>query len=62
VGLAALISWSAVALLTELGITNVVLHALVVFALVTAAWARPLMVLIGRLRRKEPLFLNVSQA
>lgn len=61
-GTAALVSWSAVALLTELGITNVVLHALVVFVLVTAVWARPLMVLIGRVRRKEPLFLNVSQA
>jgi len=61
VGIAALVSWSAVALLTEVGITNVVLHALVVFVLVTAVWARPLMVLIGRIRRKESLFLGVSE-
>ena len=61
VGIAALVGWSAVAVLTEVGITNVVLHALVVFVLVTAVWARPLMVLIGRIRRKESLFLGVSE-
>jgi len=62
VGIAALLGWSAVAGLTVLGITNVALHALVVFVLVTAIWARPLLVLIGRVRRKEPLFMTLSEA
>lgn len=51
IGVAALVSWASVAALTELGVTNVVLHALVVFAVATAFWARPLLLLIGpRLR------------
>lgn len=57
VGIAALVSWSAVAGLTELGISNVVLHAVTVFVVATAFWARSLSVLIGRLRRREPLFM-----
>ena len=61
VAIAALVAWSAVAWLTELGITHVALHALVVFVLVTAFWARPLMVLFSRLRRKESLFLHDAQ-
>jgi O-antigen/teichoic acid export membrane protein len=61
VGIAALVAYSAVAWLSEFGITNVALHALVVFVLVTAFWARALMVLLGRVRRKEPLFLGDSE-
>jgi O-antigen/teichoic acid export membrane protein len=61
VAIAALAGWSAVAWLTELGITHVVLHALVVFVLVTAFWARPLMVLFSRVRRKESLFLRDAE-
>jgi hypothetical protein len=30
--------------------------------LVTAAWAGPLMTLIGRIRRKESLFLHAEEA
>ena len=58
VGIAALVGWSAVAWLTELGITHVVFHALVLFVLVTAVWAGPLLVLLGRVWRKEPLFVR----
>ncbi|MDH3458936.1 MAG: hypothetical protein OER90_19005, partial [Gemmatimonadota bacterium] len=58
VGIAALVSWSAVIWLTELGITSAVLHAVVVFMLATAFWVRPLSVLVGRLRRGEPLFMG----
>ncbi|MDH3201716.1 MAG: oligosaccharide flippase family protein [Myxococcales bacterium] len=58
VGIAALVSWSAVAWLTELGISSAVLHAIVVFMLATAFWVRPLSVLVGRLRRGEPLFMG----
>jgi O-antigen/teichoic acid export membrane protein len=56
VGISALTGWVAVAWLTHLGITNVALHALTVFVAVTAFWARPLLILLGRVRRKEPLF------
>ena len=61
VAIAALAGWSAVAWLTELGITHIVLHALVVFVVVTTFWARPLMVLFSRVRRKESLFLRDAQ-
>lgn len=61
VGIAAFVAWSAVAWLTELGVTQVALHALVVFVLVTAFWARPLSILLGRVRRKEPLFLGTIE-
>jgi O-antigen/teichoic acid export membrane protein len=57
VAIAALAGWSAVAWLTEVGISQVVVHALVVFVVVTAFWARPLIVLVARVRRKESLFL-----
>lgn len=56
VAVSSLVAWSAVAGLTELGVTHVVLHALVVFVVVTAFWARPLMVLVSRLRRRESVF------
>lgn len=55
-GIAASVSWGVVAWLSTLGITNVALHALIIFVLVTAVWARPLMVLLGRVRRGEGLF------
>jgi len=58
IGIAAFVGWFGVRWLTELGITHVVLHAVVVFVLVTAFWARPLLVLLGRVRRKEGLFLR----
>jgi len=61
VAIAALAGWSAVAWLTELGITHVVVHALVVFVVVTAFWARSLIVLVARVRRKESLFLHEAR-
>jgi len=61
VAIAALAGWSAVAWLTELGITHIVLHALVVFVAVTAFWGRSLFVLFSRVRRKESLFLRDAQ-
>jgi O-antigen/teichoic acid export membrane protein len=60
IGISAFVGWFAVRWLTELGITHVALHALVIFALVTAFWATPLLVLLGRVRRHEPLFLHDS--
>ena len=61
VAVAALAGWSAVAWLTELGIIHVVLHALVIFMVVTAFWGRSLFVLFSRVRRKESLFLRDAQ-
>jgi len=58
VAIAALIGWAAVSWLTDFGITHVVLHAAVIFVLVTAVWARPLSVLLGRIWRKESLFVR----
>ena len=56
VAISALAGWSAVAGLTELGVTHVLVHALVVFIVVTAFWASPFMVLIARVRREKSLF------
>jgi hypothetical protein len=56
VGISALAGWSAVAALSELGIDFVVLHAFAVFVVVSAFWARPLLVLVSRIRRKESVF------
>lgn len=56
VAVAAFVSWSAVAWLAELGVTNTILHAVVVFIIATSFWTRPLGELVGRLLRGEPLF------
>ena len=56
VAISALAGWSAVAWLTELGITHVVIHALIVFVVVTAFWASPFIMLIARVRREKSLF------
>jgi len=61
VAVAALAGWSAVEGLTRIGLTQVVLHALVIFIVVTAFWAGPLFGLLGRIRRKEPLFVSEEQ-
>ncbi len=58
IGVSAFAGWAAVHGLGELGISHVVLHAVVVFLVVTAFWARPLGVLLGRVRRKEGLFVQ----
>jgi len=61
IGISALAGWLAVAWLTKVGVTHVAFHALVVFVLVTAFWGQELMPLLGRVWRKEPLFLPDTQ-
>lgn len=61
VGVSALGGWLAVAYLSEREVTHVVIHAIVVFVVVTAFWSGPLLVLLRRVRRKEPLFLDDIQ-
>jgi O-antigen/teichoic acid export membrane protein len=56
VAISALAGWSAVAWLTELGITHVVIHAFIVFVVVTAFWTPPFIMLIARVRREKSLF------
>jgi O-antigen/teichoic acid export membrane protein len=58
IAISALAGWLSVQWLGQLGIENVVLHALLLFVVVTAFWARLLGVLLGRVRRKEGLFLQ----
>ena len=58
IALSALAGWSAVAWLDQQGQTNVVLHTLVVFVVVTAFWVRPLRSLLGRVLRRESLFIS----
>jgi hypothetical protein len=59
--ISAVVAWLAVRWLDDLGMTHVVVHSVVIFLLVTAFWARPLGVLLIRVRRGEPLFLGDSQ-
>lgn len=56
VAISALAGWSAVAWLKELGITHVVIHAFIVFVVVTAFWTPPFIMLIARVRREKSLF------
>jgi len=58
VAISALAGWASVAGLTELGVTHVVLHALIVFVVITAFWARPFINLIARVRREKSFFGN----
>ncbi len=46
--------------LAELGITHVVIHAFVVFVVVTAFWASPFINLIARVRRERSFFGNAG--
>ena len=57
VAVAALVTIAVVRWLTDLGVTHVVLQALVVFVVATAFWIGPIWVLFGRVRRKESLFI-----
>ncbi len=59
--ISAIVAWLAVRWLDDLGITHVLVHSVVIFVVVTAFWARPLGVLVGRARRGEPLFSVDSQ-
>lgn len=60
VGVSSLAGWLAVRWVEQQGFTNVVLHAVVVFVVVTLFWAKPLSILLGRLMRKEPLFVKAD--
>ena len=56
VALSAAAGAGTVTWLTALGVSNPALHALAVFVVVTVFWAWPLSILVGRVRRREPLF------
>jgi O-antigen/teichoic acid export membrane protein len=56
VAIAAIAGWLAVQWVTNAGFGNALLHALVVFVVVTAFWARPLLVLLRRFKRGKPIF------
>ena len=58
VAISAFAGWSAVTWLNGRGVTNVVLHAVVVFVVVTAFWVPNLKVLAGRVRRGDSLFIS----
>jgi hypothetical protein len=47
---------------TNAGFDNALLHALVVFVVVTAFWARPLLVLLQRVKRGKPIFRKSGQS
>jgi hypothetical protein len=56
VAIATAAGWLAVQWVTNAGFHNVFLHAVVVFVVVTAVWARPLLVLLRRARRGKSIF------
>ena len=61
VAIAAVAGWLAVQWVTNAGFDNALLHALVVFVVVTALWARPLLVLFRRARRGKPIPRRVGR-
>ena len=62
VAIAAVAGWLAVQWVTNAGLDNALLHALVVFVVVTAFWARPLLVLRRRVKRGKPIFPKRGQS
>lgn len=56
VAVAAVAGWLAVQWVTNAGFDNALLQALVVFVVVTAFWARPLLGLLRRVRQGRPIF------
>jgi O-antigen/teichoic acid export membrane protein len=62
VTLGALAGWLAVTWLSDVGITNPIVHALAVFVGATTFWAGPLFDLLGRIRRKESIFQSNAQS
>jgi O-antigen/teichoic acid export membrane protein len=62
VAIAAVAGWLAVQWVTNAGFGNALLHALVVFVVVTAFWARPLLVLLRRVKRGKPIFRKGGQS
>jgi hypothetical protein len=62
VAIAAAAGWLAVQWVTNAGFDNALLHAVVVFVAVTAFWARPLFILLQRVRRGKSLFPRRGQS
>ena len=62
VAIAAVAGWLAVEWVTNAGFDNALLHAVVVFVAVTAVWARPLLVLLRRVKRGKPIFPKRGQS
>ena len=62
VAIAGVAGWLAVQWVTNAGFDNALLHALVVFVVVTAFWARPLLVLLRRARRGKSIFSPGGQS
>jgi O-antigen/teichoic acid export membrane protein len=62
VAIAGVAGWLAVRWVTNAGVENALLHALVVFVAVTAFWARPLLVLLGQVKRGKPVFPGSEQS
>jgi O-antigen/teichoic acid export membrane protein len=61
VGVASLLGWATTAWLTRVGLDSVPLHAFAVFVVATMFWARPLSVLVNRLRHGRSLFSIKSE-
>jgi O-antigen/teichoic acid export membrane protein len=62
VAIAAAAGWAAVEWVTSLGLDHPILHVLVIFVVVTAVWARPLLVLLRRARRGKPIIPRGGQS
>jgi len=62
VAIAGVAGWLAVRWVMDLGLDNPLLHALVVFAVVTLFWARPLLALLGQVKRGKPIFGRGGQS
>ena len=62
VAIAAVAGWLAVHWVTNAGFDNALLHALVIFVVVTAFWARPLLVLYRRAKRGKLIFRKIGQS
>ena len=61
VAIAATAGWLAVQWVTNEGFDNPLLHALVIFIVVTAFWARPLLILLRRVKRGKRIFPRRGQ-
>ena len=62
VAIAGVAGWLAVRWVTNAGLDHPLLHALVVFVVVTAFWARPLLALLGEVKRGKPIFGKRAQS
>jgi O-antigen/teichoic acid export membrane protein len=62
VTLGALASWATVIWLTDVGVTQPIVHALGVFVVATIFWGRPLFILLGRIRRREAVFRSPARS